>query len=272
MLVVPPMKNLFLLRRYLKPYLRQISVNFLILLVITGLGLIVPRILQNVVDDGLLRGDVAYIGHAALILLGLGLVTAVLNLGQNYLSEWVAARVGYDLRNAMYDRIQYMPFTFHDHTQTGQLITRCIEDVRSIQNFAGSSIIQIVQLMLLAVGVITVLVVSNAWLALISLLPLIPMVMMTTDFGDRVTKLFYNVDKSLGDLSTRLQENVSGVQVVRAFAREPYEVERFGELNKKYFDSRIKVIAEWSKVMPTTNLLITLGTILILLFGGQLVL
>jgi len=272
MLIVPPMKNLFRLRRYLKPYLRQIRVNFLILLVITGLGLIVPRILQNVVDDGLLHGDVAYISRAALILLGLGLVTAVLNLGQNYLSKWVAARVGYDLRNAMYDRIQYMPFTFHDHTQTGQLITRCIEDVRSIQNFAGSSIIQIVQLMLLAVGVITVLVVSNAWLALISLLPLIPMIMMTTDFGDRVTKLFYNVDKSLGDLSTRLQENVSGVQVVRAFAREPYEVERFGELNKKYFDSRIKVIAEWSKVMPTTNLLITLGTILILLFGGQLVL
>ncbi len=272
MLITPPMKYLFRLRRYLSPYLWQISANFLILLTITGLGLIVPHILQNVVDDGLLRGDVGYIGRAALILLGLGLATAVLNLGQRFLSEWTAARVGYDLRNSMYDRIQYLPFTYHDHTQTGQLITRCIEDVRSIQNFAGDSIIQIVQLIFLSIGVIVILALSNVRLAVISLLPLIPMIMMTTDFGDRVTKLFYNVDKSLGDLSTRLQENVSGVQVVRAFAREPHEIERFDEINKKYFDARIRVIAEWSKVMPTTNLLITLGTILILLFGGQLVL
>jgi ATP-binding cassette subfamily B protein len=266
------MKYLIRLRRFLAPYILQITTNFIVLLVITALGLVAPRILQNVIDDGILRDDVGYVSRAALLLLGLGLGTAVLNLVQRYLSEWTAARVGYDLRNAMYDRIQYLPFTYHDHTQTGQLITRCIEDVRSIQNFAGDSLIQIVQLFFMAAGVIILLVSANARLAVISLLPLIPMVMMTTDFGDRVTKLFYGVDKSLGDLSTRLQENVSGVQVVRAFAREPYERERFDEINKKYFASRIKVIAEWSKVMPTTNLLITLGTILILLFGGQLVL
>jgi ATP-binding cassette subfamily B protein len=77
---------------------------------------------------------------------------------------------------------------------------------------------------------------------------------------------------ALGDLSTRLQENVSGVQVVRAFAREPHEIERFDQVNRAYFRSRIVLIAEWSKVMPTTNLLIALGTILILIFGGQMVL
>jgi ABC-type multidrug transport system fused ATPase/permease subunit len=103
-------------------------------------------------------------------------------------------------------------------------------------------------------------------------LPLIPMVMMTVDFGDRVTKLFYRVDMALGDISAHLQENVAGAQVVRAFAREPYEIARFKESNRKYFDSRIEIISEWSKVMPTTSLLITLGTILILVFGGQMVL
>ena len=94
---------------------------------------------------------------------------------------------------------------------------------------------------------------------------------MTSLFGDRVTKLFYHVDQTLGDLSTRLQENVMGVQVVRAFAREAYEIGRFDESNRKYFEARLKVIHEWSKVMPTTTLLITLGTILILFFGGQMV-
>ena len=266
------MNSLFRLRHFLKPYLGQITANLLILLTVTGLALIVPRIIQQIVDNGLLKGEAQYIVRSALILLGLGLASAVLNLGQRYLSEWIGAHVGYDLRNKMYDHIQYLPFTYHDHAQTGQLINRCIEDVRAVQSFAGDSLVQIVQLGVLSVGVVTVLVTSNARLAIIALLPLIPMLMMTTDFGDRVTKLFYAVDNALGDLSARLQENVTGVQVVRAFAREPYEMARFDAGNRAYYQFRIKVIGEWSKVMPTTNLLITMGTILILLFGGGMVL
>jgi len=266
------MKNLFRLRPFIKPYAWQIVANIFALLAVTGLSLIVPRILQRVIDDGLMQGQVEYLARAALLLLGLGLAVALLNLTQHYLSERTAAYIGYDLRNAMYDRIQYLPFTFHDHTQSGQLITRCIEDVRAIQNFAGSGFIELLQLMFLSVGVIAMMVSLDARLAVIALLPLIPLAIVTSLFGDRVTKLFYNVDQTLGDLSTRLQENVAGVQVVRAFAREAYEICRFDESNRKYFDARLKVIHEWSKVMPPTTLLITLGTILILLFGGQMVL
>ncbi len=265
------MKHLVSLRAFIKPYTWQIVANMFMLLAVTGLSLVVPRILQKVIDDGLLQGQVAYLTRAALLLLGLGTAVAVLNLAQRYLSEWTAVHIGYDLRNAMYDRIQYLPFTFHDHTQSGQLITRCIEDVRAVQDFFGSSIIEIIQLLFLSVGVIAMMASLNAQLAAIALLPLIPLAILTSLFGDRVTKLFYNVDQTLGDLSTRLQENVTGVEVVRAFAREAYEICRFDESNRKYFDARLKVIHEWSKVMPTTTLLITLGTILILLFGGQMV-
>jgi len=265
------MKNLLKLRSTIKPYLWQIIANLLILMTTTALSLIVPRIIQQIIDDGITRGEVIYIVRSALILLGIGIVTALLNLSLRYRSERVAAFIGYDLRNRMYDHIQNLHFTFHDHSQTGQLISRCIEDVRSIQNFAGSSIIEIVHLSVMGIGVIAILMTTNFWLAVISLLPLIPMVMMTVDFGGRATRLFYAIDTALGDLSSRLQENVSGVQVVRAFAREPHEIQRFDESNQSYFKSRIKIIGEWSKVMPTTNLLITMGTILILLFGGYLV-
>ncbi|MBM3153573.1 MAG: ABC transporter ATP-binding protein, partial [Chloroflexi bacterium] len=244
----------------------------IILLSITGLGLIAPRVIQQIIDDGIARGEITAIIRSAFILFGIGIISAGLSMALRYRSERVAAQFGYDLRNRMYDHIQNLSFSYHDHSQTGQLISRCIEDARAIQNFAGGSIIEIVQLSVMAIGVLAILVTANAGLALIALLPLIPMIVMTTDFGDRVTKLFYAVDNALGDLSTRLQENVTGVQVVRAFAREPHEIERFDETNRSYFRSRIKVIGEWSKVMPTTQLLITMGTILILLFGGQLVL
>ncbi|MGA2488604.1 MAG: ABC transporter ATP-binding protein [Anaerolineales bacterium] len=266
------MKYLFKLRLYLKPYLWQVLLNITFLLGVTGLSLVVPQIIQGVIDQGLKVGATAFLVRSALILVGLGAGTAILNLGQRYLTEWIGAHVGYDLRNAMYDRIQYLPFTFHDHTTTGQLINRCIEDVRAVQSFAGDSLVQIVQLGVLSISVMTVLVIRNPWLAVIALLPLVPMAIMTTDFGIRITRLFYNVDNTLGDLSARLQENVSGAQVVRAFAREPHEIDRFDLINRLYFKARMKVMVIWARVMPTSTLLISVGTILILMVGGPQVL
>src|SRR5450759_4374427 len=122
-------QHLFKLRLYLKPYIWQVLLNILFLLSVTGLSLLVPQIIQNVIDQGLKSGATAFLVRSALILVGIGASTAILNLGQRYLTEWIGAHVGYDLRNAMYDRIQYLPFTYHDHSTTGQLINRCIEAV-----------------------------------------------------------------------------------------------------------------------------------------------
>jgi ATP-binding cassette subfamily B protein len=241
------------------------------LLILTGISLIVPRIIRSVIDEGLARGQTAYLVRSALLLLGLGLLSALLNLGNRYWSEWIAARVGYDLRNRMYDHIQYLPFTYHDHAQSGQLISRCIEDVRSIERFAGSAVAELIRFLLLSVGIITIMIADNARLAIIALLPIIPLTLMTTNFGTKIGKLFFAVDNAVGDVSNRLQENVVGVQVVRAFAREPYETERFETANKQVFQTWVYVIDEWSKIMPTTHWLTTVSVILILWFGGQMV-
>ena len=241
------------------------------LLVLTGLNLAVPRIIRSVIDEGLVQGQTAYLIRAALLLLGLGLLSAVITLGNRYWSEWIAARVGYDLRNRMYDHIQYLPFAYHDHAQSGQLISRCIEDVRSIERFAGGAVTDLIRFVLLSVGIITIMVMDNARLAVIALLPILPLTLMTSNFGTKIGKLFFDVDNATGDVSNRLQENVVGVQVVRAFAREPYETERFEIANRQVFQTWVYVIDEWSKIMPTTHWLTTISVILLLWFGGQMV-
>jgi ATP-binding cassette subfamily B protein len=265
------MKHLLRIQIFLKPYVWQILATLLMLLVLTGLNLVVPRIIRSVIDEGLVQGQTAFLVRSALLLLGLGLLSALLNLGNRYWSEWIAARVGYDLRNRMYDHIQYLPFTYHDHAQSGQLISRCIEDVRSIERFAGGAVADLIRFVLLSVGIITIMIMDNARLAIIALLPIIPLTLMTTSFGAKIGKLFFDVDNAVGDVSNRLQENVVGVQVVRAFAREPYETERFETANKQVFQTWVYVIDEWSKIMPTTHWLTTVSVILILWFGGQMV-
>ena len=266
------MSSLLRLRTFIRPYLPQIILNLTLLLTVTALSLYVPRVIRQVVDEGLVAGATASLVRSALVLLGLGLGAAILNLGQRYLSEWIAARIGYDLRNRLYDHIQRQPFTYHDHAQSGQLISRCIEDVSSIQRFAGSAIIETIQFVLLTVGILWLMAADNLKLALISLLPMIPLVYMTLEFGTRIGGLFFKVDNAVGEVSNRLQENVSGVQVVRAFAREDYEINRFNVANREVFTHWVRVIDQWARIMPLSNFLIALGTILLLWFGGPMVL
>src|SRR5437868_2757156 len=240
------MKHLLRIRVFLKPYFWQIMATLFVLLILTALSLIVPRIIRSVIDDGLVRGQRLYLVRSAFLLLGLGLLSALLNLGNRYWSEWIAARVGYDLRNRMYDHIQYLPFTYHDHAQSGQLISRCIEDVRAIERFAGGAVTDLIRFILLAIGIITIMLTDNTQLAVIALFPMIPLILMTSSFGAKIGKLFFDVDNAVGDVSNRLQENVVGVQVVRAFAREGYEMDRFEMANKKVFQTWVYVIDEWA--------------------------
>jgi len=265
------MKHLLRIRIFLKPYIWQILATLLMLLTLTGLGLIVPRIIQTVVDQGLVKGDTGSLIRSAFLLLGLGLGSAILNLGNRYGSEWIAARVGYDLRNRMYDHIQHLPFTYHDHVQSGQLISRCIEDVRAIERFAAGSLGDFIRFVLLTVGILYIMLVANVPLALIALLPMIPLILMTGVFGTKIGALFFAVDNAVGEVSNRLQENVVGVQVVRAFAREEYEIDRFTKANQVVFKAWVYVIDEWSKIMPTTGWLTSISVILILWFGGRMV-
>lgn len=266
------MKSLLKIAPYLRRFAPAALLSLTCLLLLTAAELALPTIIRQVIDIGLARRETNFLIISAAAILGIGIARASLIFGQRYLSEWIAAHVGYDLRNQLYDHIQNLPFSYHDHSQAGQLISRCIEDVRAVERFAGFGLAEVVRLVILLTGVVTLLLMQQPLLAAIALLPMIPMVLVTTNFGKRVGGYFFDVDVALGDLSTRVQENINGAQVVRAFAREPYEIQRFSKANKMLYKARIVVNSEFAKVMPTTQLLVTLGTILILWFGGNLVL
>ncbi len=265
------MKTFHRLSILIYPYRSKVIIGAFLLIVLTAIDLVFPTIIKEVIDLGLNGGETSFLIISALIILALGIVKAVLTNIQRRQTGYLANMVAYDLRNKLYDHIQRLSFSFHDHSQSGQLISRVIEDVRSIQNFTGNGIVDLIHVTLLLIAILVILFTSNLTLALISLLPMLPLVMLTTGFGQRIGKMFLHVDNVLGELSSRLQENVTGVQAVRAFTREDYEVERFQSANRDLYDAQIRVLKEWSKVMPTTTLLVTLGTILILWFGGQMV-
>jgi ATP-binding cassette, subfamily B, multidrug efflux pump len=265
------MKHLLRLGPLLRPYWFQIVLSLLFLAVLTAIALSIPSLIRVVIDQGITGENFELLIQAALLLLGLGLVRSSLNYFQRYVSEWIASHIGFDLRNLLYNHIQHLPFSFHDHTQSGQLISRCIEDVRAIERFSGFGVIELVRVVVFMVTIPIILVVQNPWLALIAILPLVPLVLITLSFGKKIGRFFYAVDNALGDLSAILQENVTGAQVVRAFARENFEKARFSEKNRVLYKARLVSLNQWSRIMPTTNFLVALSTILIIFFGGLLV-
>jgi len=265
------MRSLWRLREFIRPYWQRVLLSALFLLGMTAINLVFPYVIRQVIDIGLASLKLDFIVYAALILIGLGIANAVLAYGQRYLTEWVSHNVSYDLRNRLYDHIQHLPFSFHDRSQSGQLISRSIEDVRAIERFTGSGLPELVRIAMLVIGITTLLFLDNPKLAPIALLPMLPLVVITSNFGRRISRFFLSVENALGELSVRLQENVSGVHVVRAFSREPYEIQRFDQINRELFTARLAVINEFAKIMPTSHFLIAFATVLILWFGGGMV-
>lgn len=264
------MPILLRLFRTLAPYRLQVGILLVCVLGVTGASLTIPSLIRSAIDEGLAKNSPSALLTVGLTILGVGLVRSVFNLGRRYLSEWLVNHSGYDFRNAMYDKIQHLSFSYHDHAQTGQLMSRCTEDISALSRFVGQGGAELLNVILLLSGILILLFGVSARLMLIGLAPLVLMVIVTVILSRRQSRLFLRVDRALGDVSATLQENLGGVQVVRAFAREEHEKAKFQSVNQKLFDARVAVVSSWGFFWPTMSILVMFSTALVLWFGGQM--
>ncbi len=265
------MKIILRLLASLRPYLWQLTALLASILIVTAASLVTPSIIRSVIDNGLVKGDPAAMLSAGLTIVVVGLGRAVFNFFKRYIGEWLINRTGFDYRNALYDKIQRLSFGYHDHTQTGQLMSRCTEDVSSLTRFVGQGAVELLNVALLFGGVVVLLFRENITLTLIGIVPLVALAAVTYYLGTALGPLFLRVDQALGDLSAAVQENLSGVQVVRAFARGEFEKEKFSVSNRRLYHARVHIVSTWGMFMPTMTVLVMASTALILWFGGRMV-
>lgn len=268
---MPFWRTLLRLIAYLRPYRRRVVMAYLSLLGVTGLSLVVPWILKEVVDVGLARKASGLLVVLAGGLLGLGLFRAVFIFGQRYLGAWLAHRISYDIRNQLYARIQTLSFAYHDRSQTGQLMSRCTSDVSAVESFAATGLTEFINILVLLTGALIILFSIHAKLAAVALIPIPILAFVTVRFGRRIEALFKRVQEQYADMTTILQEDLTGIQVVKAFTREPYEAQRFRDANVELMRRRFASIGEWSFNFPMMTFIVSLGTALILWYGGKLV-
>ncbi|MCY3781720.1 MAG: ABC transporter ATP-binding protein [Chloroflexi bacterium] len=258
----------FRLLRYLGKYRLWVTIAACGIIGTNILAVAVPYILRDVVDIGIDRQESAYMLSAGLLVVCLGLFRGIAAFLGRFFGERLSHYISYDIRNQIYDKVQRQSFSYHDSAQVGTIITRAISDVNEIQRYFNFGLMDGLNIILLLIGVVSIMLATSPLLALIAFTPLVPLALYSNRFVMRVHPRWKKVMDRMQVLSNHIQENALGAEVVRVFAREPYEIERFHKENQNLYNEQLDFITQWITFLPISAALAAMSTALVLLFGG----
>ena len=256
------------LLRFAKPYWLRSSLALVLLATLVVFDLSIPRLIQRLIDRGILAHDHALVLHTALLMLGVSFVSIFVAIGNNNLSVFVGESVGRDLREALFLKIQTFSYGNLDRQKTGQLMVRLTSDSGSVQRLLQVTLRIGTRAPLLMVGSLVLMISTSPALAL-TMLPLlfITSVVMVF-FLVRMEPMFRIVQQRLDRMNSVLQENIAGIRLVKAFVRERFEGQRFESANQAYTEESAKVM-QFSAIMPPAlTLCVNVGVVVVIWAGG----
>lgn len=256
---------------YMRSFWLSELAAYLCMLAINGIRLITPQIIRTVVDVGIGENQPDVLTRSVLLLLGATLIRGVFRFGEGYLTERVSQGIAYVMRNQLYRKLQSLSFSYHDRAQTGQLLSRATSDVERLRRITGRGILRIVDSLVLLIGTSIILFQMQPLLAALSLIVMPIVIVFMKQYVDRMHPLWHRRQDRIADLTSRLEQNLQGVSVVRGFAQEPAEMGRFGEENDTIFDISMGLTRAGAFRMPFVILLASASAVLILWIGGRFV-
>jgi ATP-binding cassette subfamily B protein len=264
------MKSLLRAFRFARPYRTEAILSLLLLVGVVAADLVIPRLTQRVIDDGIVKQDLRTILLTALLMLGAAALSAMFSVGNTILSVRVAQGVGADLRSAIVRKVQTYSFANLDRIQTGQLIVRATSDINMVQSIVQMSLRLLTRAPLWMIGSIVMLILTSTRLAML-MLALAPLIWgLIWIIATKARPMFATVQRRLDRLNQVLQENLAGVRVVKAFVRADHENARFARANTELMAENIRVMQILAVLVPSMQLLVNLGIAGVVWFGGAM--
>jgi ABC-type multidrug transport system fused ATPase/permease subunit len=234
----------------------------------TAFALIVPWLLGWVINTGLQHGQFGALLFATGAILLASMLRGLFAYGQGYLGQGLSNLVAYDLRNTLYDHLQTLDFAFHDEAETGQLMSRLTVDIEAVRNFVPMGLLRAL-LAVIYFATITVILFSIDWqLALVTMICIPILILLAYQVARRLRPLWQRVQNETGVLGTILQESLSGVRVVKAFAREAFEISKYEEKNRELRELNMSAMRMSAWNQPLMVLVLNIITVLIVWVGG----
>ncbi|MBU9720410.1 MULTISPECIES: ABC transporter ATP-binding protein [Bacillaceae] len=259
------------LKEFYWPYKRYFFISILLLLLVTGFTVIYPIILQVTIDHIVLDQQYHLVPYVSL---GFLLITALKGVAVYYhqfLGELFGIRSVYELRNALYRKLQFLPFRYYDNARTGDLMSRLTADVEGFRFFLSAGFAQLINLVMLVGLSLGIMFYFSPSLAFLTLGAMPFLVITVYRFDKKVHPAFRNIRKSLANMNTKVQENISGMNTVKSLSKEDFEIGRFDEKNSDYKDKFIYTSSIWAKFFPVMELIGNICVVVLLGYGGWLV-
>ncbi len=256
---------------YLRPHWRWAAGGYLLLLLANGLQVVRPQLIRGMVDRGIEGRDLPYLAWASLGLLGLTALAGVLGFFQGRWIEQLSQNVAYDLRNQLYMKLTNLSFSYHDRTEAGQLLARAMQDVDRLRFLNGRATMRLAEGGLLFVVSVGVMVAMNPRLALLALVSMPLITFQAYRYSKRMRPLWRAMRDQISRMTSRVEQNLRGARIVKGFAQEEAEIERFRQQTGTWL--QMARTSAWIRAVnnPAVVFLTNLGTIFIIWYGGRLV-
>ncbi|MDE0430132.1 MAG: ABC transporter ATP-binding protein [Caldilineaceae bacterium] len=254
--------------RYMRPYSWMAVLGLITTILPVVMELVTPRMVQFVIDRGILAGDMTAVWQGSAVMLLAAIVGASTTIGQGIARAQISQGIAFDLRNDLFRHIQRFSFADLDRMQTGQLMTRVSSDVDIARMFLSAGLALLLRTLLMVIGSLVMMLVLDWRLSLVMITVLALSAAVLFWLMRVVGPLFSKVQEKLDKLNTLVQENLAGVHVVKAYVREGHEIERFNVQNVDYMEQNIKVGRLLALVMPSLLLLTNFGAVFAIWWGG----
>jgi len=265
---VQVLKRLFFL---LTPYWGALIISALLLIIRAALELVPPLFQKVIIDEVITSRQLTYIGVLLACLAGTYALQQLVSIGDNYIRHALGEKFIFDLRVHLYSYLQRMSLAFFERTSTGELMSRVTNDLSALERFVThGSALTIVDLLRLVGGTIVLFVLEPS-LAAIVLIPVPILALAFRHYNTKIRPVYRNVRARLGDINAKLQDNLSGIRVIQAFARENLEDERFASESENYYRARVRGIRYWSTFFPAIRFLGSMATVVVLGVGSWMV-
>lgn len=266
------MKNYRRLLQYMRPYLKELILAVICIVIAAGCNLYLPWIIKDMIDKVLTNKDMIMLNMICIGIVVVFLVRGVFFFGQSYLVSYIGQKVIIDVREVMFRKFQRMPMAYFDRHQTGETMSFITNDVAAIQSALVDQLIEMVTEGSILIGSIVMMLYLDWKLTLLTLV-VIPVVGQAMKiFGRKIKRNGTVIQERMADITSLLQESISSIRVVKSFVREKYEIERFSKQNQLNFQAAMKNVQLNSMLTPTVEFLAAISVTFIVWFGGYEVL
>ncbi|MHA0855355.1 ABC transporter ATP-binding protein [Paenibacillus sp. CMAA1364] len=245
--------------------------SFLTLAIATALGLVTPMLLKKLIDEAIIPGQYDKVPMLAITVIVVVIIKAVMQFISGTLGGRLGNHLAYRLRNACYEKLQFLSFRYYDTAKTGDLMSRLTGDLEAIRNFIGFGLVQIMNTVLMVLFGSFLMFSINWQLTLVTMISVPFLMAVALRFEGKIHPAFQEMRLALSSLTTSVQENITGVRTVKSFAREPHEVEKFSVRNERYKTNQIFTATLWSRFFPFMEFLASISVVLLLTVGGTFV-